>query len=272
MSQSILVASGKGGVGKSVLTANLGAVMASSGASVIIVDADIGLRSQDAVLGLENGVVYDLIDVLHCECDLSQALLDCPSVPGLRLLPAAQFARVRSLEPEKFKKVLKQLKLLADYVLIDAPAGIEKGLRNLLNAGCDEAILVVTPDDICIRDAERAAQVFEAKHLPRPRLIVNRLDNDLIQKHEMISARVLADTIDLPLLGEVPEDPMVYRSVLRHVLLADYDCKARSALLRIAGRLKGEMIPFPEIGKQRIPLLRRLFPVNPKEVTPIDRH
>ena len=272
MSRSILIASGKGGVGKSVFTANLGAALAGMGASVVIIDADIGLRSQDAFLGLENFVIYDLIDVAEKDCTLDQALLECPSVSGLMLLPAAQFARVKNLDSGRLRKILRSLKAKHDYILIDAPAGIEKGLRNLMNAGTDESILLVTPDDICIRDAERTAQVFDGKDLSRPRLVVNRLDNDLISRGEMISARVIADTLDLPLLGEIPEDPAVYRSILRHKLFMDFDCPARSALLRIASRLQGTSVPFPEIGKARIPLLRRLFPKTIKEVTPLDRY
>ena len=272
MSRSVLIASGKGGVGKSVLTANLGAALAARNASVVIIDADIGLRSQDAFLGLENLVIYDLIDVASKDCTLDQALLDCPFSPGLKLLPASQFARVKDLDCGRLRKILKTLKKTYDFVLIDAPAGVEKGLRNLMNAGTDESVLIVTPDDICIRDAEKTARLFEGKDLPRPHLIVNRLDNELISHGEMISARVVADTLDLPLLGEIPEDPAVYRSLLRRRLFLDFDCPARSAVLRIAGRLLGNRIPLPEIGKNRIPILRRLFPQTIKEVVPLDRH
>ena len=272
MSRSVLIASGKGGVGKSVFTANLGAALARRGASVVIVDADIGLRSQDAFLGLENNVVYDLVDVVEDGCELEEALLECPAVPGLKLLPAAQFARVRTVEPKKLRRVLYALSESAEFVLIDAPAGIEKGLRNLLNTGADEGILITTPDDICLRDVERTAGILEAKGIIRPHLIVNRLDNELVACGEMPSARAIADSLDLPLLGEIPEDPAVYRSVLRHGLFLDYDCPARGAVLRIAARLMGEQIPFPEIGKARIRLIRRLFPKKIKEVTPIDRY
>lgn len=272
MSVSICIASGKGGAGKSTLAANLGAALAFRGASVVIVDMDIGLRSQDALLALQDHVVYDLVDVANKDCQLDQALIAHPAFPGLRLLPAAQFARARSLEPERLGKILKKLKQENDFILLDSPAGIERGFRNILNAGTDEMILVTTPDDISIRDAERAAQVMDAKRLPRPRLIVNRLDNDLIRRGEMYSAKTVAQTLDLALLGEVPEDPAVYRSMLRHGLLIDYDCEARSAVLRIAARLQGEDVPFPDYGSRRIPLLRRLFHTDLKEVAPLDRN
>ena len=272
MSQSVLIASGKGGVGKSTLTANLGAALARRGSGVVIIDADIGLRSQDTFLGLENSVVYDLIDVAGKECTLDQALLDSPTVPNLKLLPAAQFARVRALDSDRLRKILKTLKQSFDFILIDSPAGIEKGFRNLLNAGVDQIILITTPDDLCVRDVERAAQVIESKQLSRPHLIVNRLDNNLIRQHEMLSARTISESLDLPLLGEIPEDPVVYRSVLRHTLFTDYDCKARGAVMRIAGRILGDNIPFPAIGSEKIPLLRRLLPKKVKEVTPLDCH
>ena len=178
MSLSILIASGKGGVGKSMLTANLGAALAFRDKSVVIIDADIGLRSQDSLLGLENSVVYDLVDVAEKDCLLDQALLECPAVPGLKLLPASQFARVRSLDSSRLRKILIELRQTYDFILIDAPAGIEKGLRNLLNAGADQSVLVVTPDNLCIRDAERTAQIIESKKISRPQLIVNLLDNE----------------------------------------------------------------------------------------------
>ena len=272
MSLSVLIASGKGGVGKSALTAAIGTALARRNSSVVIIDADIGLRSQDSLLGLENSVVYDLIDVASKDCSLEDALLECPAVPGLKLLPASQFARVRSLDCGRFRKILSKLKETFDYVLIDAPAGIEKGLRNLMNAVPDLPVLIVTPDDICIRDAERTAGLFAAKNLCRPQLIVNRLDNELISRGEMLPARMIADTLDLPLLGEVPEDPAVYRSILRHDLLVDLDCPSRSAVMRIAARLAGESVPFPSIGQERIPFFRRLFPRKIKEVMSLDRH
>ena len=134
------------------------------------------------------------------------------------------------------------------------------------------SLLIVTPDDICIRDAERTAGLFESKGLSRPRLIVNRLDSELVASGEMYSARVIADSLDLPLLGEVPEDPAVYRSILRHSFLIDFDCPSRGAALRIASRLLGETVPLPEYGRTRIPLIRRLFPRTVKEVIPLDRH
>ena len=272
MSRSVLIASGKGGVGKSTLTAALGQALARSGSPVVIVDADLGLRSQDALLGLENQVVYDLIDAVSGDCLPDQALLSVPDLPSLRLLPAAQFARAKNLDPKKLRLMLANLKMAHDFVLIDCPAGIEHGLRNVLNAGADESILVVTPDDIAIRDAERVAGIMEAKKLPRPRLVVNRMHPELIARGEMYSAQVIADLLDLRLLGEMPEDPVILRVLLRHGSLLNYDCEARSAVLRIASRLKGSVVPFPAYGSRPLRWYRRLFPRSPKEMIPLDDH
>lgn len=260
MSSVYLFASGKGGVGKSTVTANLATLLARAGYHVALIDADIGLRSQDAFLGMENRVVYDLVDVARGKCLLSQALLSDLDLPGLRLLPAAQFARARDLSPKQLKKILSLLREDNDFILIDCPAGIERGLRTILNAGADETVLLVTPDDLCIRDAERTCVLIDDKRLPRPRLIVNRLNNDLIHDGLMYSARVVSDTLDLPLLGEIPEDPAFTLSQLKHGLVIDYRCEARLALLRIAGRMVGAAVDLPEYGLEKTPFLRRHFP------------
>ena len=271
MSKCFAVASGKGGVGKSVITANLAAALASNGTRVVIIDADIGLRSLDALLGLENSVVYDLIDVSNKECSPDQAVLACESVPSLYLLPAAQFARAKALEPRMLNRIIRYLRPSYDYILIDCPAGIERGLRNVLNAGVDETVLIVTPDDISIRSAERTAALIAEKNMPRPRLIVNRLDEQLIRNGEMYSARTVSQVLDLQLLGAVPEDPAVYRSQLKHGLFIHYDCEARNAVIRIASRIQGRYLPVTDYGMKKS-LFRNLFSRPLKEVTPIDDH
>ena len=271
MSKCFAVASGKGGVGKSVITANLAAALALNGTRVLIIDADIGLRSQDALLGLEDRVVYDLIDVSRKECMPDQAILSCETVPSLSLLPAAQFERVKSLDPKKLAKIVRSLRTVYDYIFIDCPAGIERGLRNVLNAGVDESILVATPDDISIRSAERTAQLIETKSASRPRLIVNRLDEKLIRGGEMLSARTVSQVLDLQLLGAIPEDPAVYRSLLKHALFVHFDCEARDAVLRIASRIHGRSVPIAGYGEKNS-FFRRLFSARLKEVTPIDDH
>lgn len=258
MSTTYLFASGKGGVGKSTLAANLAVLLAREGHSTVLIDTDLGLRSQDLMLGLENSVVYDLVDVAEGKCLLSQALIEAPSLPALRLLPAAQFVRAKDLEPRKLKKMISLLKQESEFILIDCPAGLERGLRNVLNAGSKlETILVVTPDDLSIRDGERVISLVENKDLPRPRVIVNRLQNDLIHAGEMYSAQTVAATLDLPLLGEIPEDPTFCVAQLRHRLAVDYQGEARQALIRIARRLQGQEQPFPAYGRRKTSFFRR---------------
>lgn len=272
MSSCFAFASGKGGVGKSTITANLGAALSLSGAETVVVDADIGLRSQDTFLSLENRVVYDLIDLVNGSCTLQQCLLTCDAFPRLRLLPAAQFSRAKALDPKKFSKIIGSLRDSFAYILIDCPAGIERGLRNILKAEVDEWVLIATPDDVSLRSAERAKQIMESKNLNRPSLIVNRLDASLIRRGEMMKAETAAQVLDLPLLGEIPEDDMVYRSQLRRALCLQYDCEARNAILRIASRIAGKTVPFPAYGCRRLPGFRMLHHKSMKEVMPIDHH
>ena len=267
----ILVASGKGGVGKSTVSAALGESWARLGEKVCLVDADIGLRSLDALLGLENSVVYDLLDVTGGGCALEQALLTPSGAEGLSLLPAAQFARAKELEPKALCKVVKRLEQRFDRVVIDCPAGLEKGLRNALALPASQVLLMCTPDDVCVRDAERVAQLCERKGLPRPELIVNRLMPALIESGEMPSAAAVAQAIECPLAGEVPEDLTLYRALLRHIRPMDAVCGAAEALERIARRLKGEEVPLPGYGTQKKSWLKKLFSRPVKEVKTLDR-
>lgn len=250
MSEVYFIVSGKGGVGKSTIAAALGCSLAEQGARVIILDADIGLRSQDALLGVESRVVYDILDVINGECPVSQALLSPADVPGLSLLPAAQFARAKEMDGKDVRKVIRSLSDSCDYLLIDCPAGIERGVRNIVNAGTGHAILIATPDDLCLRDAERVSSLLTEKGFERPQLIVNRLQRKLIQRHEMYAAQTVASVLDLPLLGEIPEDPAVYRSLISHRLLTKTECEAKQAAVRISRRLRGQSVPLPHYGEK----------------------
>lgn len=258
MSEVYFIVSGKGGVGKSTIAAALGCSLAEQGTRAIILDADIGLRSQDALLGVESRVVYDILDVINGECQVSQALLSAADVPGLSLLPAAQFARAKDMDGKDVRKVIRSLQESFDYLLIDCPAGIERGVRNIVNAGTGHAILIVTPDDLCLRDAERVSSLLADKGFERPQLIVNRLQKKLIQQHEMYTAQTVASLLDLPLLGEIPEDPAVYRSQVSHQLLIKTECEAKQAVVRISGRLRGQSVPFPRYG-EKVPFFSRRF-------------
>jgi len=273
MSTAWFIASGKGGVGKSTVTAAVGLSMAREGRRVCIIDGDVGLRDQDALLGLENRIVFDLLDVAEGHCRLEQALISPEEEPRLALLPASQFARAKELKPGAFRRILVRLKQLYDVVLIDCPAGIERSLRGLMNDAIDECVILCTPDDICIRNAERTAGVMEKKGLPRPRLIVNRLEEALVRGGEMYSAATVAATLDLELLGEIPDDSYVYRAALTHQPLMDIDCEARNALRRISYRMMGvtSEVPLPGYGTQKLNWFQRLFQPTLKEVKRIDR-
>lgn len=273
MSTAWIIASGKGGVGKSTITTNVGLAMAQAGNKVCIVDGDIGLRDLDILLGLEDRIVYDMLDVAQGNCSLDQALISPQDSPNLSLLPASQFARAKELKPDAFRRIIVRLKMRFDVILIDCPAGIERSLRGLLNREIDECVIVCTPDDVCIRNAERTFALLEQKNMPRPRLIVNRLDEALIRADEMYSAATVAATLDLELLGEIPEDSFIYRAALTHESLLNIDCDARSAILRITKRMLGDSDapPLPGYGTQRLPWYRRWFEPTLKEVRRIDR-
>ena len=271
MGTAWLIASGKGGVGKSTITASLGWALAASGNRTCVIDADIGLRDLDAILGAESRVVYDLVDLCKGSCETSQALIPFPHPGGLYLLPAAQIARSKALDAKDFQEILRGLKADFSFVLIDAPAGIERGLRNVLCAEIDETVLICTPDDVCMRDAERTVSIIEKKHLPRPRLIVNRLDEELIRLGEMYPAGTVAAALDIELLGELPEDQIVYRAMLQHHSVMECDCPARQALLRIADRMQGKETPLPAYGSKKPSFWQRLVRGRLKEVSRIDR-
>ena len=259
MGKAWLIASGKGGVGKSTLSAGLGTALAKTGHSVCIIDGDIGLRDQDAILGVQDRVIYDLVDVANKDCRLQQALISPSGMPGIELLPASQFARSKELDPRAFGRIVTELKGNHDDVIIDCPAGIERGFRGLLKSDIDACILVCTPDDVCMRNAERASALIDKKGLPRAQVIVNRLIPGLIAQGEMYNAMTVAQTLDLPLLGEVPDDPNVYRSLLGHIPLVNVDCEARNAIWRIAQRMTGENVPLPAYGSEKPTWFQRLF-------------
>lgn len=270
MGQIWMIASGKGGVGKSTISAALGTALAKRDHKVCIVDADIGLRDQDAILGVEDRIVYDLVDVATKDCRLPQALVNPTDIPNLALLPAAQFRRAKELERKAFRRILLLLKQTYDHIIIDCPAGIERSLRGLMNELIDHTIVICTPDDVCIRNAERVVALMQEKELPRPQLIVNRLNAQLIQHGEMYSALTVAQTLDLELLGEVPEEPLIYRALLKHMSLMDVDCEGRAALDRIVSRMLGQDVSLPAYGAARPGFFRRMFGPKLKEVKRVD--
>ena len=252
-----LIASGKGGVGKSMITSGLAVALGRKDSSVCVVDADIGLRSQDTILGVADNVVYDLMDVARGGCNVRQALVRLPGEDDVCLMAASQFARAKDLDAKEFAKIIRELKQTFGYVLIDCPAGLERNMRILTQCEPDGAIAVVTPDNVSVQDARRLCQLLQSRKIGRPKLIVNRLNPMLIQAGEMRSAESIADELKLELIGEIPEDVHVYRALLTNRRYTDMDCETRNAVTRIANRLRGQRIDLPGYGSRRLSFRER---------------
>ena len=208
MSEIIVVTSGKGGVGKTTVTANLGLGLAKLNKKVVVVDTDIGLRNLDVVLGLENRIVYNLIDVIEGSCRMKQALIRDKQCDNLCLLPSAQTRDKTAITPEQMIKLTDDLAEEFDYILLDCPAGIEQGFKNAI-AGADRAIVVTTPEVSAIRDADRIIGLLQANEMPRVQLVINRLRMDMIRRGEMMSVEDVTEILAVELLGAIPDDEAV---------------------------------------------------------------
>lgn len=244
MSRVITISSGKGGVGKTTSTANLGTALAMQGLKVAVVDADIGLRNLDVVLGLENRIVYDLVDVVEGRCRLRQALIKDKHLPDLCLLPAAQTRDKDAVNADDMIALTNQLRAEFDYVLIDCPAGIEAGFRNAI-AGADEVLIVTTPEVAAVRDADRIIGLVEAYEKGHPRLILNRLKPKMVSRGEMMSIDDVLQILAVDLIGVVPDDEQIVTSTNRgEVAVLDRGSRAGRAFTDIARRLAGEDVPL----------------------------
>ncbi|MDP9111051.1 MAG: septum site-determining protein MinD [Candidatus Eremiobacteraeota bacterium] len=245
-SRKIVLTSGKGGVGKTTTTVNLGAALAKRGHRVILVDADIGLRNLDLVLGLEKRIVFDLVEVIEGRCQLRQALIKDKRFESLSMLPAAQTREKDAVTEEQMAGVMDQLAEMADYVLIDCPAGIEGGFRNAI-AGAAEAIIVTTPEVSAIRDADRVIGKLNAKGLP-VRLIINRIRADMVRSGDMLSVEDVCEILSAELLGIVPDDEEVIDTTNRGepIVLGDAN-RLKPIYDRIARRLEGDIVPFTNL-------------------------
>ncbi|MBE9115580.1 septum site-determining protein MinD [Lusitaniella coriacea LEGE 07157] len=259
MSRIIVITSGKGGVGKSTVTANLGAALAQRGHKVALVDADFGLRNLDLLLGLENRVVYTALEVLAGDCRLEQALVKDKRQAGLVLLPAAQQRNKESVTPEQMQKLLTALSQQYEYILIDCPAGIEVGFRNAI-AAAKEAVIVTTPEVTAVRDADRVIGLLEANNIQRTRLIVNRLKPEMIQLNDMMSVEDVLEILAVPLLGIIPDDERVIVASNRGepLVLDDSISLPGIAFGNIARRLEGEKVPFLDLMAAHNNLLNRI--------------
>ena len=256
MCEIIVITSGKGGVGKTTVTANIGLGLANLNKKVVVVDTDIGLRNLEVVLGLENRIVYNLIDVIEGSCRMKQALIKDKHCENLYLLPSAQTRDKTSVKPEQMVKLTKDLAEEFDYILLDCPAGIEQGFKNAI-AGANRAVVVTTPEVSAIRDADRIIGLLQANQMPKIELIINRLRMDMIQKGEMMSVEDVSEILAVDLLGAVPDDEAVVIATNQGEPLAGKDSLAGQEFLNIARRIMGEPVSFPDLSQEE-GILQRL--------------
>jgi septum site-determining protein MinD len=240
----ITITSGKGGVGKTTTTANLGISLARLGKKVVVVDADIGLRNLDVIMGLENRIVYDLVDVVEGRSKLRQAMIKHKQFPDLYLIPAAQTRDKMSVSPTDMIQLTDKLREEFQYVLIDSPAGIERGYRNAI-APADEVLVVTNPEVSAVRDADRIIGLIEAENKGPGKLIINRLKSEMVKKGEMLSAEDITDILSLKIIGIVPEDEYVIPASNSGVpVTLNPNSQAGIAFTNIARRITGEDIPL----------------------------
>ena len=250
MGEVIVVTSGKGGVGKTTTTANLGSALALEGKKVVLVDTDIGLRNLDVVMGLENRIVYDIVDVVEGKCKLKQALIKDKRFNELFLLPAAQTRDKSAVNEEQMKELTLKLKEEFDYIIIDCPAGIEQGFKNA-TAGADRAIVVTTAEISAIRDADRIIGLLEAGEIKNPELIVNRLRPAMVKKGEMMDVQDIVDLLSIDLIGVVPDDECIITQTNKgEPVISNKKAPAGKAYMEIAKRVLGEQIEVSVPGRE----------------------
>ena len=244
--RKIVLTSGKGGVGKTTTAVNIGAALAKRGHRVILVDTDIGLRNLDLVLGLEKRIVFDLVEVVEGRCQVRQALIKDKRFESLAILPAAQTRNKDAITEDQMVRLIDELAGMADFVLIDCPAGIEGGFRNAI-AGADEAIVVTTPEVSAIRDADRVIGKLAERNIPM-RLIVNRIRPDMVRSGDMLSIDDVCEILSVELLGIIPDDEEIIDTTNRGVpLVLTEGFRLRSIYEKIVRRLEGELIPFTNL-------------------------
>jgi len=264
VSECIVITSGKGGVGKTTTSANIGMGLAMLGKKVVLLDADIGLRNLDVVLGLENRIVYNLIDVIEDNCRLQQALIKDKKYPDLYLLPAAQTRDKDAVTPEQMVELCQELKEKFDFVLIDCPAGIEQGFKNAI-AGADRALVVTTPEVSAIRDADRIIGLLEANELSNHKLVVNRLRMDMVKRGDMMSVEDVVEILAIDLIGVIPDDENIVISTNNgEPIVRNQDILSGNAYINISKRLLGEEVEFIdlEVNKSLLGRLKTIMGMN----------
>lgn len=243
----VTITSGKGGVGKTTTAANIGVALARVNQRVVMIDADIGLRNLDIVMGLENRIVYDLVDVVEGRCKLRQAMIKHKQFPELYLIPAAQTRDKTAVSPADMVQIADQLRPEFDFVIIDCPAGIERGFRNAI-APADEVLIVTNPEVSAVRDADRIIGLLEAENKNPAKLVINRVKGEMVRKGEMLSPEDVTDILAIKIIGIVPEDDAVVSSTNSGMPLAMVEgSRAGQAYRDIARRLMGDDVPFAQI-------------------------
>jgi len=258
LSEVLVITSGKGGVGKTTTSANLGTALAKLDKKVCLVDADIGLRNLDVIMGLENRIVYDIVDVIEGTCRLKQALIKDKRFSNLFLLPAAQTKDKDSVSPEQMQKLCENLKEEFEYIVIDCPAGIEGGFKNAI-AGADRAIVVTTPEVSAVRDADRIIGLLESDQLKDPTLILNRLRVDMVKRGDMMAIDDVTEILAIDIIGVVPDDESIVVSANKgEPAVLDEKSIAGQAYRDIARRIIGEEVPFMELEQNSGGIFSRL--------------
>lgn len=251
MGEAIVITSGKGGVGKTTTSANLGTALAMFGKKVCLIDTDIGLRNLDVVMGLENRIVYDLVDVVEGRCKTHQALIKDKRFECLYLLPAAQTSDKTAVTPEQMKVLVDELKKDYDYILIDCPAGIEQGYKNAV-AGADKAIVVTTPEISSVRDADRIIGLLEQEDIEPPKLVINRIRSHMMENGDSLDVDDITSTLAVDLIGIVQDDENVIKATNSGEPVAmNPNSKASIAYRNIARRVLGESVPLQSLETEK---------------------
>ena len=243
MGEVIVITSGKGGVGKTTTAANIGAGLSKLDKKVVVIDTDLGLRNLDVVMGLENLIVYNLVDVIEGTCRLKQALIRDKRYENLYLLPSAQTRDKTAISPGQMKKLTSELRDEFDYILLDCPAGIEQGFQNAI-AGADRAIVVTTPEVSAIRDADRIIGLLEHNQLKKIELVINRIRMDMVKRGDMMSVEDVTEILAVNLLGAIPDDEQIVIGTNQGEPVIGLDSMAGKAYFNICKRLLGEEVPF----------------------------
>lgn len=246
MSEVIVVTSGKGGVGKTTTSANVGTGLAMLNKKVVLIDTDIGLRNLDVVMGLENRIVYNLVDVVEGNCRMKQALIKDKRYDNLFLLPSAQTRDKTAVSPEQMKKLTDELREEYDYIILDCPAGIEQGFKNAIS-GADRALIVTTPEVSAIRDADRIIGLLEANGIHKIDLIINRIRMDLVRRGDMMSNEDVIEILAVSLIGAVPDDENIVIASNQGEPLVGNSTMAGQAYMNIVRRVLGEEVPYLDL-------------------------